>query len=609
MLLFFEKPYQDESLCSLLFRTAQLNLMDNLCWIFSNFIEFSNLHIISNEVNWISDEKLEKMAEFLSISNQKAHCLTFNSTLNHNKLERKSIEKNPWFLYSRTKCCPLCLREQIYHRKVWSSTYSLICTRHNSCLIDRCPECNNYYDIQSIMNNKCKNCNHKISTCAPKTNSIATNLTKYQTIIDNFVYNSHFEYSHTWINNSQCFIESIEFIGNWIARLLPNEELNLEEFEIIYDGKAVERNHLKNAKTIEQATCIYSYAFKILENWPNAFYNLLAKAEQQNNSIYNYFLEIIIPKLNGTQLWQISKELTNFITNIKMGILKNQYIRSDEVKFINKKFNAGILHFNELQSVSYVYNDIFFSFVNLDKLQSFFNKYENSLTKEELKEKWGTSSTATYTILQNNLIKNVISFTNGSANNWVIPQVSIKSFEVCLYSLSQTLVKPEVTLNYAFQWVGPEKSHVLLTGVLDHKISFQWTSNKLGECLVSKKDVFQYLKEYLLNKGNKSGFISLKDVTFLLGVRKSDIFYWLETHRFGKIEKGNPNNLSLKQYSFFNENYITSFELTIILNLNIKQILKKKSLGQFPEVAGPLLNDGRKVLYNRKKLKENLLSD
>lgn len=602
MLLFYLKAYPDETLCSLLYRTAKENLMDNLNWIFFNFSQYSKNNIHTNEVNWLTGEKLKKMAEFLSITNETAKLLTFRFTLEELDLHYNNISKNAWFLYSKARCCPQCLKEQLYYRKRWSSSHSLICTKHKIFLVEECSNCKKQFDIRDIINDRCQKCKIQIiNQTGTKVRDIQ--MEKYQNIIDEILTEKDFSYNHLWIKNSKDFLITLEFIACWAARLINLQKFSIKEYKFEYNGKALERNHLKNAKTIIQSTCIYFFAFEIIDNWPNGFNKFLELAEIENKPLFRYFLKYVIPSLHGKALWPISKALTNYLTHFKMSYPNETvFITSDEIKHLNKKFNASILNSYEFELQQFKYQGVVFTFINTKEFNTFIKTYENSLTKEELRFRWGTSAKSTSSILQNELIENVITLTSGSIIQWVIPKESIESVELYLRLISKPLIDKAFTLNQAFEWIGPENSHLLLSGIINKKIGIQWTEGNFAGCMVARKEVYNYMKEQILIKGGKDQYISFKDMTFLLGIKKSDLVYWLNTKRFGTVQTNYPEFINPEQYYYFSEKYITTLELSILLNLSMKQVLKKQSIGHFPVVAGPKLSDGKRILYDRIKI-------
>lgn len=607
MLLFFKKPKPDESLSSLLYRTAKENLMSNLSWILINFSNYAGCNIITNEVNWLKEQKLKKIADFLSLSYLEAKNLTFIPTLQKLNLDYKSIEKNPWFLYSRVRCCTICLREHLYHKKTWSSTHSLICSKHKVFLIDRCHNCNKNIDIKSIINNKCQSCNTSINGHIPiEVNT--TSLIEYQEIIDNAIIGSAFNFQHEWIKDSSTFLKAIEFLGNWAVRILNPENFNEAGLPFTYDGMGSERNYLKNAKYLEQSMCIYNFAFGLIKNWPFEFYNFLNQAEEINNHPFKYFTYNVLPCLYGTELSFISKEFTNYIASKKLNLSQaNEYIRTDQIKYINNKFNASVLNSKLLKLYKKQYLDNEISLVRLHEIKCCLKELENSLTKEELRARWLTSSRTTLSILKNNIIKDVYYYRSGSSKNWVIPNKSIEAFEAKLLFLSTPISVQGMSLKQAFEWIGPDNGFILLVGILKRKVKITLNNDQLSNSSVCRLDTFWYVKDILVKKSIKTGTISLRNLTFITGVKKSDIIHWIKTGRFGLFDRANSEEIPLENYLLFAKKYITTLEIALANSLSIKQVLKRHSLGKIPSVSGPQHNDGNRLLFVRKDYKNYIV--
>lgn len=599
MLLFSTAPYPGESLYSLLLRTAKSNFMDNPNWILQNFKDFSTLELIPNEINWLKDANLEKMSEFLSISYQKSKELSFHSTISQHKLAIKSIEKNPWLLYSRSKCCPLCLQESAHHKINWSSSHSLICAKHGIFLIDTCPDCNTSFDIQSIVENKCKKCDFLIGSLIPKQITQSSTLIKYQRIVDGLFTPKNFSYNHPYINNISSFIRVLEFIANWAIRILPPEKLNLKALSFTYDGKAKERNSLKNAKSIEQAICIYSFAFMVLENWPLNFYKMLNDAENSDKKDFFYFIDTIVPSLYNSELSFIAIEFGNFIAHEKLRIPNPyEFVSTEQIKLLNDKFNASIIHSKLLPTYSYEFAHKNIKLVSLEDLDSFLIDFENSFTKEKLKERWKTSSIATLSILENKFLHNAFNFRSGSVNTWLIPKSSVIGLEEKLVALSTHFPEQPITIGQAIEWFGPKNANILFDGILNGKIKF-YVNKSIRESWVCKGEVYAFVSGVLLKNGETTGSIPLRNLVFILGVKKSDIVYWLRTGRFASFSEKSIDSIPIINVNHFLDNYHTTLQLSMIHKIPIKRLLKKHRLGKIISISGPHFNDGQRLLFSR----------
>lgn len=97
---------------------------------------------------------------------------------------------------------------------------------------------------------------------------------------------------------------------------------------------------------------------------------------------------------------------------------------------------------------------------------------------------------------------------------------------------------------------------------------------------------------------NLTNLISIRDVTFILGIKRSDVQYVIDTSRSGILNKVN-SEIPIQNLLLFHEKFITKFELALELNIQIKQVLKKHSLRKIASISGSHVNDGKRLLYRR----------
>lgn len=170
----------------------------------------------------------------------------------------------------------------------------------------------------------------------------------------------------------------------------------------------------------------------------------------------------------------------------------------------------------------------------------------------------------------------------------------------------QDLSNP-ITFNHAIEWVGPDKAHLLLRSILNGEIRIKYITGKLSDMLLCKTDVYYQVKDEIINSCDISRLISIRDLTFILGVKRSDVQYWINTGRFGVLKKMD-SEIPIQNFLLFHEKFITTFELAIELNTQIKQVLKKHSLGKITSICGPQINDGKRLLFVRNEFvkKESL---
>lgn len=153
------KPYNDESLYSLIFRLAIANhYLDfhSFCsGLFNNArltIYRKNCNYLSNEFEW--EVAFKKVLQSLGMDINKFVLNQFDGLL-FKTGDHSSLNPDQIFQKSRTKYCPTCLEENHYHRLYWDINYFTICPYHHVKLIDKCDKCLRPNTLYEIMNRKC----------------------------------------------------------------------------------------------------------------------------------------------------------------------------------------------------------------------------------------------------------------------------------------------------------------------------------------------------------------------------------------------------------------------------------------------------------------------
>lgn len=598
MLLFFPKPYSQETLLSFIYRVAREHEMSNLDWIFELIEEKLSINVAPERVNWLMGAELKSIAEFLGITLSEAEKLTVYHHFKRNHMEVRKESKNVWFLYKKTRFCPLCLKQGGYQRKSWINCHSIMCVEHCTLLMDSCEKCCNILNTKSIILDECTICYNKLSNSSIKAN-FPNMFIEYQRILNQILEDNTLLPLNGWIQDSATFLKALDFLALWAVKMIPTEELSIPTYNMNFTGNILERNHLRNYRTVEQAACLYSYIFKIFNNWPSEFKEFIKKAENNNGETYRSFIKYGIPRIINTSLWEISRSFTNHVALEKGNLTGNQYLRSDEVKYLYPKFNGSIINTGLIKSYKFRILGSNLTVIDKRELEFFMNKFENSYTKEGLREIWGTSAKATYAILNDDIMEGAFWFKSGSAYNWVIPKSSISFFEEKVKQGSIKVIDNPTSLNEAIEWIGPDNAHLLIRNILKGSIKYAYDSNKFSDLILDKRNLYFQIREEIFKSSRNSKVISLRDISFLLGIKKSDILHWIESGRFGEFDHEGTNGIPFQNFMDFHERFITTLELAITLNLHIKQVIKKYTLGKLISISGPQMNDGKRLLFLR----------
>ncbi|MCM3412668.1 TniQ family protein [Metabacillus litoralis] len=154
-------PKSNESLYSIFYRVAKENHYNHL----GSMLKHIAPDIYVTNCNYI-DEGHVKTSTLLKVS-EMANIEVFEHSLNkYNHLLVHSINfstKNAANFQSHrvynkynTKFCPLCIKEDYYHRLEWDISLVTMCHKHKVKLIDKCPNCHKKFLLNRFMRNECK---------------------------------------------------------------------------------------------------------------------------------------------------------------------------------------------------------------------------------------------------------------------------------------------------------------------------------------------------------------------------------------------------------------------------------------------------------------------
>lgn len=594
MLLITNKPYENEVLSSFVYRHAKNNLMDNLNWI----IDIINLDlerpIKEYTIDWADNIAIGRLSNLLRIKEDEILKMTFNYHKNRLDLETNNIYKSPWFIYRTVRCCPLCLKEAQYVKTDWCLSQSICCHRHKKYLIDRCT-CTRELTPKVILSGICL-CGQEIYSLNSK-DVLSKEVTEFQEFLNRFLYNNTPIRYNSWIHKSTIFFKCIELFASWAPLIINKKTIpNIDGFE--FDGSSHARTRLKKSRSISQSVVIYCLAHKILQNWPNSFHKILKYADHYNAEKLEMFFRRTILSLVNSPLHTISSEFTKFLQIYKLKMDSNLLLlRSDEAKSLTMRYKETAIKEDTLDSYQCYINKLKVTLYSDNQLKDWLNIIKSLITKEEVREAWKTSAKATFNILNNNVLKNLYLFQQGSVIAWGIPKQSILDLNERLKAKSIDDIQDKISLNKLFYWIGPAQAHYILKGMINSNIRCTFNEKHLGLSFVSKSECYYFIEKILLDVAKKEGKISIRDLVFVLGVKKSDIVYWIKTNRLELTL--NLEFITYNSFNSFYQKYMTTYQLAFLKGLSVKQILKLNQIKKINAVSGPHNNDGQRLLFLR----------
>lgn len=594
MLLIKVSPYDNETLSSFIFRTAKENFMHNLNWIIDNINTNLQEAIFDNIMDWIEKPITTELANLLGLTEDEISRMTFPYHISRLGLTMTDLYKCPWFIYRTIRCCPNCLKEKLYVRQDWCLSQSICCTVHKKYLVDRC-SCGRELTTKMAISGHCL-CGQPLHLIQSK--DVKTNTSyDFQKFLNHFFYESDYLNCNSWISTSTTFFKAVEFFASWVP-VITNKEYISSIDELYYDGTAHARTRLKKSKSVNQSIVLYCMAYKLLREWPVSYHTMLEQAGTQDEGKLEMFFKRAITKLVNTPLNAISSEFTKFLQTNKLKIDSNEcLLRSDEAKSLASRYKDTAINEEILNNYQCYLHNLKITLYDNKQLEEWLNILDTLIKKEELREIWKTSSKATFTILNSGILKEVYRFQQGSVIAWGVSKRSLNQLIQELNKGSTNEIPDKISLNEAFHWIGPELAHYIVKGMLQGEINFCVNEITFGESFVSRSHCYLYLENVLLDVANKDGKISLRSLVFILGVKKSDILFWINNGRLETVD--GFEDVTYSSFNSFHQTYLTSYQLAFKKNLTVKQILKLNQLKKISAVFGPHTGDGKRLVFLR----------
>lgn len=161
--LIVPKPIEYESISSFVLRLSTENKYDRCKWIFDDTgLVHSHHHAINHFYNCNSNHDSFKIfSANTHLDVKEIINMTFIPLFGeyNNSNNPVDITLNANIHRLQIKFCPACLREELYHRKIWDLHQYNLCHIHKCLLITRCTECKSSFFLKSCNTFKCYKCN------------------------------------------------------------------------------------------------------------------------------------------------------------------------------------------------------------------------------------------------------------------------------------------------------------------------------------------------------------------------------------------------------------------------------------------------------------------
>jgi hypothetical protein len=356
-------PKADESLMGYVVRLTEQNGYETPLWILkmaglvsnkalgcSFIFKSSECLYRLTQITGASMTKLESLIYPPAETTPDTHCLFFRLPI-------------PRYLVrpARPKVCPICLSESNYCRRVWELSIVTVCLKHKCLLIDECPSCKR--NIRWIRNRiSVYSCEFdwREATVIPVEESEVT-LTRHVHCLCGLSLNQIHEQDST----------------------NPNPLLDLELQDLLsvlffiaghHQGLSVTTSkHLLSLKRNEDFHAVFTKAFSVFENWPNAYYQLLDWVRKREKGY---------PPIRQRQKSVLYRAFGKFYASLFKILSGSQFefIKKAFIEYLIRRWDGGhALSSNLLQSATPCHNSKYISKSDVVRLIDISNRKVDQL--------------------------------------------------------------------------------------------------------------------------------------------------------------------------------------------------------------------------------------
>lgn len=249
-------------------------------------------------------------------------------------LPRCIESKGRFYLYTKMRICPRCLKEGDYHQHVWEASYATACPYHRIALIDTCPVCGRplRWDRLDITHCRCGGDLRKI-----RTKEASEAMLYYST----FIWRS-MGHKVSEVNDDSLPAQYMKYFSS--------EEL-FAFMHCMYEVSCCKRSY--KPESIECAVNRIDSIFNMLKNWPHNFKDTIdsfftgrfnsKKIKEAYSNIY-----CLIYKINYSKMpFFVLNAFEEHIDENWIGVLDRRYsyLKSIEnCKYVSLKSATKMLH-------------------------------------------------------------------------------------------------------------------------------------------------------------------------------------------------------------------------------------------------------------------------
>lgn len=612
-ILYFPLPKIDENLMGYLIRIAQRN-HSNIGWIYDS-LKFNYSSTLSRpNANNISPEKLNSLSLLTGMSIEVFRNMSYFNDKNTFVLYGHEVSKK-YVNTRKVKLCSLCLKEDLYIRKIWDLTLVTSCPIHKCLLIDTCSKCSQIIPWYRSEIEICS-CGNNLS------NELAREVNTNEVMLENHIHSCcHLITDNSMLNEHSLPYPIKHLKLNQIIKLIPlfawYSPERPKHWTLI--GNSISNYFLHN---------YFVKAVNVFVDWPNNFFEYLNQIIEYkgSKSLQNTFGWLYKVISNENDYEEISNEFNAFLDkNWKNGYLKNIKINNlplEKRTHLSATESRDLLRVKGTHSIRQLITEGEINgSINESGNQTVILVESNSLKKYKVKieqkneqkfsmKKVETELGVTHTSVLKILSRGLITAIHGpQIDGKSIWQFSKESVQNLLQVIEENCKSEEVSVETLISF-----SHYIRIGAL--------TKNDIG---VSTENLFNgIIKAYKkqIGKGLNKFYFNIEDVKELypyyetekisgldyqetcsrLGVNAKSLSNWFKKGfiPFRVSKFGGKKYVMEKDLKVFQEKYITLAEISKIKNdffyRGLYHSLKEKGI---TAISGPKIDGSVQYLFLR----------
>jgi predicted site-specific integrase-resolvase len=552
---------------------------------------------------------------------------------------------------SAAQFCPVCLKDNVYHRSIWLPVASTICLEHKCLLVNSCLGCGRDISISNIIETHCSKCNAnfaEVREVLVKEDSFGLFT---QDTIQSWLLDGMSSISSSYSLPEQAPRVLFRLVDGllYAAMQVGQEWPLLHKLSVVGDSL----NLLPRTKPFMlspyQAYNLYATAFKGIVDWPNGFHTFLNayRNRERKNKDHNPNHDEINGSINEfSGLNELGSFYRNWIERFwkqpMFGFVQeafNQYLIDNHILFpwiaysnrykdvtkSNKKFHfisvfeamklAGTKKYRLMKMIQsgklITYsskNATGITLVKREDVLELCRKWRYTLNLKQVANKLGLHKSVIPKLVQIGLLK---AQHHEESYHWLFNQSDVSEFLECIVTMTadcSLIESKDKALNLGsttniLSRVGLDVASTLLK-IVEGKLHAYLPTDQniqLKNLLFARTEV----EEYLESIKAENEWVKPNEIAEMLKISKNSLWKWLSAGWISPVAiYGKVQYFNRKEVEEYLNDSIGYIEAVKILGVRKELVWNLARQGRIQTIKGPRLAQNVTYLFSRNSITE-----